>query len=592
MRKTLLAASIAASLLLTACGGNSTSGSGTPAAPVTTTSLSGTAAAGAPLVGTVTVKDSLGATRQVQIEADGGYTIDVSGMTGPFVLQANGTVGGRSYRVHSAATEADIGNTINVTPLTDLIVANMAGEIAANYFDRGDFAGLSTAELDSQAELLRQRLGAILTGVGLDASIDLLRASFSADHTGLDAALDLLRVEVDPATAIATITSIIDGQQITDDLAAADTSALTVLGDVSAGVDALTAITATLETLTGLLATSLPAADNPTLTGLFTSGFLHSGQDLNAFLSELTTDSDAIGLRFDTVSLVALDTTAGTAEIVVNLGDGSGWVDPFPDHFQMLRDDATGIWKLHGDRSIVDLEVIVLAEKQTTVYVSTATVTDANRSGFEFWIEDDHADGIDIDRAIVTGPGLPAGGILLTGSVGEPLQVTNDDPSFAGHCTDPSGTRCFLDDADIAQIAANDEYTIELYATSVSTDTPRATYTRRILAAPYLTTALPEFPAITSPTTGDLPGLLAGGNIAMTWTMPAGMRTDEVTFAWLDSNDDYMRVDEGFWGADSPTSATLAVPAPTASLRYGWNYVFAKDGMNRDFLRSHTIVFP
>lgn len=552
---------------------------------MTTTSLSGTAAAGAPLVGTVTVKDHLGATRQVQIEADGGYTIDVSGMTGPFVLQANGTVGGRSYRVHSAATEADIGNTINVTPLTDLIVANMAGEIAANYFDRGDFAGLSTAELDSQAELLRQRLGAILTGVGLDASIDLLRASFSADHTGLDAALDLLRVEVDPATAIATITSIIDGQQITDDLAAADTSTLTVLGDVSAGVDALTAITATLDTLTGLLATSVPAADNPTLTGLFTSGFLHSGQDLNAFLSELTTDSDAIGLRFDTVSLVALDTTAGTAEIVVNLGDGSGWVDPFPDHFQMLRDDATGIWKLHGDRSMVDLEVIVLAEKQTTVDVNGGTTTYSTRSGFEFWIEDGHADGIDIDAAVVTGPGLPADGILLTGSVGGPLEVTNG-------CADPSATRCFLGNADIAQIAANDEYTIELYATSVSTDTPRATYTRRILAAPYLTTALPEFPAITSPTTSDLPGLLAGGNITMTWTMPSGMRTDEVTFAWQDSNDDYMRVDEGFWGADSPTSATLAVPAPTASLRYGWNYVFAKDGMNRDFLRSHTIVFP
>ncbi|MEW6611853.1 MAG: hypothetical protein ACOY5C_14240 [Pseudomonadota bacterium] len=64
------------SLAVAGCGGDSSTTTAT-----TSTVIAGTAAGGAPIVGTVTIKDSLGSQRSAQIQADGSYRIDVSGMT-------------------------------------------------------------------------------------------------------------------------------------------------------------------------------------------------------------------------------------------------------------------------------------------------------------------------------------------------------------------------------------------------------------------------------------------------------------------------------------------------------------------------------
>src|SRR5690606_33343252 len=151
--------------------------------------LSGTAAAGAALVGTVTVKDSTGKTRTVPIGAGGGYSVDVSDMTGPVGLRASGSVGGHTYTIHPATVDAT--KAINITPLTDLIVANIAGQIAENFFDNPDARKLTPEVLEQQQTALRQRLEAVLTALGVDAAVDLLHTQFTADHTKLDAALDV-----------------------------------------------------------------------------------------------------------------------------------------------------------------------------------------------------------------------------------------------------------------------------------------------------------------------------------------------------------------------------------------------------------------
>ncbi len=103
-----LALSIASAGLLTiyGCGGG---GGGTAAEPVAVVaqSFSGNAAAGRPLVGTVTVKDANGVSRSTPIGANGAYTVDVTGMTAPFVFRAEGNVGGRNYILHWAASAAE-----------------------------------------------------------------------------------------------------------------------------------------------------------------------------------------------------------------------------------------------------------------------------------------------------------------------------------------------------------------------------------------------------------------------------------------------------------------------------------------------------
>ena len=147
VKKALPAAILGLSILATGCGGGG--GSSTPVAPPDM--LSGTAAAGAAIIGQVTVKGSAGNTTSTLIEANGNYNVDVSGLTAPYILRAEGTVGGKAYTLHSYAEEADIGATVNITPFTDLIVSNAAGQIASAFYDSGNFTELDPGFVDASS---------------------------------------------------------------------------------------------------------------------------------------------------------------------------------------------------------------------------------------------------------------------------------------------------------------------------------------------------------------------------------------------------------------------------------------------------------
>ena len=170
MNARVLALSLIAAAALTACGGGGGSDS-----PLTPQPISGTAAAGAPVIGTVTVKDSAGVTKTTAIATDGSYSVDVAGMTGPFVFLASGTVGGRTIEMVSAATAADVNKTVNITPFTDLIVANLAGQAASSYYASPSFAKLTAVDLDAARQILTTRLRPILDALGVEAGFDLLR---------------------------------------------------------------------------------------------------------------------------------------------------------------------------------------------------------------------------------------------------------------------------------------------------------------------------------------------------------------------------------------------------------------------------------
>ena len=108
-------------LLLAACGGG---GSDTGSVPPPTT-LAGTAAVGSPIVGaTVTVRCVAGLPLTSQItRSDGAWSVALSGQVFPCAAQLNGgTIDGiaNTARYHSIALGA---GTMNVTPLTDLMVA-------------------------------------------------------------------------------------------------------------------------------------------------------------------------------------------------------------------------------------------------------------------------------------------------------------------------------------------------------------------------------------------------------------------------------------------------------------------------------------
>ncbi|MBC7680928.1 MAG: hypothetical protein H7172_01220, partial [Ferruginibacter sp.] len=214
--------------LLTACGDSDSS----PAVvtPAASTKITGTAAAGAPIIGTVTVKDSLGAQKTVGIQTNGAYSVD------------------------------DINKTVNITPFTDLIVANMAGLAAKTYFAAPAFSVLTTAELNAARQTLTNRLLTILNAMGVSASFDLLRSSFAADHSGFDGVMDVVRVSTDPATQSATITDLVNLTQIQDDLAS-KTDSTTLPAPATSLSDTVTSLKSINQTLANFSAVFVTLLD-------------------------------------------------------------------------------------------------------------------------------------------------------------------------------------------------------------------------------------------------------------------------------------------------------------------------------------------
>ena len=224
----------AVAMAITGCGGDSgTDSAATTPAPVTppvTTpvatlpKLSGTAATGAPIAGTVVAIDINGkSSLPATTSATGAFTVDVGGLTAPFILSITGTSNGKQVFLSSIATAA--GQTVNITPLTDLIVSAAAGVPGGNsltnlctpvdsVLPKGCLTALTeaakTANLSNAAQKVKEMIAPLNT-----ADTNPLTGAFEANGLGFDAILD--KILVTPANAgsmMATVTLIGTNTQI------------------------------------------------------------------------------------------------------------------------------------------------------------------------------------------------------------------------------------------------------------------------------------------------------------------------------------------------------------------------------------------
>jgi len=130
--------SIAVLATLAACGGGGGSDSPT-ASSASGLALSGYAATGAPLAdGTVEFVCSSG-TGTATTGADGYYTLTITDGTLPCLGKV--TTADTSSTYHTLVSE---GTTANITPITDLVVASMAGEDTSDFYDT--FSTLPSSE--------------------------------------------------------------------------------------------------------------------------------------------------------------------------------------------------------------------------------------------------------------------------------------------------------------------------------------------------------------------------------------------------------------------------------------------------------------
>jgi hypothetical protein len=431
----------------------------------TTSTFSGVAAVGSPLAGTVSVKDALGVVRSTLLSDLGDYSIDVSDMTPPFVLHAEGQANGHTYSVYSAATAADLGGTINITQLTDLVVDNIAGQVASDYYNNGNFSSLTPAALDAEVAILKERLLPVLLALGVDPSIDLLRSRFTALSSALDTALDIVRVTLDTATNIATITNIVTQQAILDDITVPAPSEPNppVLTDptnpnVAADIDA---IRQALADFSALFATGLPSLAS--VEAAFTDSFLNDDSDRATMAANLASDSALIGFGFIDAQINNIDysdPTTVTANVDFTVVGSNDIEQDRATDWKMLR-GSDGTWRFQGNQHVIKAGAGAFASRNMS---SGCRVT-----GLSFGFEDMNSanNGGVINHILVFGPGLPAEGLryepspLGDGSWNNTVQHSHRYV-MANSCS-PSQT---LSDAAIAAIPDNARYVFAAYTSS------------------------------------------------------------------------------------------------------------------------------
>lgn len=169
---------------LAGCGGGSSNGPST---------VNGVAAVGSPLAGTAYLKDASTPAKElsVPLQNDGSFTFDVTGMQGPFIMQATGTVAaapGTTYTMYSFATGP---GTANINPISNVAVAAAAGGTDPAV----DFDSPSQAMLQDMATKMPAAIAALKTSLKpllsqYAVTADPISGPFVANHTGLDAMFD------------------------------------------------------------------------------------------------------------------------------------------------------------------------------------------------------------------------------------------------------------------------------------------------------------------------------------------------------------------------------------------------------------------
>lgn len=154
----------------------------------------GISASGTPIQGDVTVRGAKGKTANGIIGSDGFFSVDVSSLTAPFLLNAKGTVNQVAVDYYSCAFT---DGRVNISQLTHAVVS-MAIQKDASQF----YADFPDAKLPDASDIYEYSSGIDLllsdsyTAIGLAEDFDFFHDAFSANKTGFDLLLDRLLLTI------------------------------------------------------------------------------------------------------------------------------------------------------------------------------------------------------------------------------------------------------------------------------------------------------------------------------------------------------------------------------------------------------------
>jgi hypothetical protein len=221
LRQSGIALACILNLALTACGGGGGSSSSSTSS---SSSVSGVAATGAPLSGAlITLTDKNGKTVSTTAGEDGTYTLDVTGLTAPFIIVATGAVGDAQTTQASIVSNtpaAGSSSTANINPLTNAIVTSLSSGSDPSAIS-SNLSSINTSSINNAIALLNQALGGLATGSGANSNFNPFADSATANGTGFDKLLDNLTFSVQPGTGAILFAK--DGATI-DDMSASSSA--------------------------------------------------------------------------------------------------------------------------------------------------------------------------------------------------------------------------------------------------------------------------------------------------------------------------------------------------------------------------------
>ena len=539
------------------------------------TSITGMAASGAPIVGTANIRGANGNISTSAIEADGSYTVDVDALTAPFLIWAEGKANGKTVRLYSTVQAA--GEVANVTPATNMVMTMALGDDpAAIYGDYGEGDVTADAALPEVADVVAAAadvnalLATVFASLDMPADFDLMKGSFEVSTKGFDTVLDTVSFQVngtDPENVVVTIADksteapLYEKNTSTGEVAV-QLTAVEVESIVSAGLTFQEAALAIMKKLEVLYATSVPteAQLQSELGPYMASDALDDGMDAATMFEQwaLGEEGPPVGFTVNSVNILremktqtcgssslsekGSYTEANWCNVSVTLA-GAVTEEVL---FSFVR-DTDGVVKFYGNRVPFmeggNLEVSAVQE----INNGTAQIY----SGFNFWINDFGnvaADNYGIDTVVVLHPGFPelfmpgesvsTNGFMFAQNIGDTqyqliscdtthyLMFTDDDLDFNVEAFNVGdefvfvGLDFFNDDGSYKEIPVlKNIWMNTLNVKPVTSSTLTAAY----------------FPAFTAP---DLASPVdTSSSVTLSWTMPTAYDgiADRASINWTES---------------------------------------------------------
>ena len=497
---------------------------------ITPSTLGGTSAMGTALGGApVTLVDANGATRTTTTDSNGNYSFTTNRLTAPFLIAVQVSPG---VFLYSVSADTNSNSTVNVTPLTDLIIRSWYSAQGVDVATA--FASPVTNPAPSPAQV--QLISTVVVDVtalwlqqnGVDTSnFSPISTTFTANNTGEDAVLD--DTSIDTNTGAITIS---DGTTTQNSTVTYDTSAnsmsvsstttgpngtsSSVTGTVvAAGNDAqvaLAGIATGLNEFAGVVTTKgseLAASD---VVPLLDPNLLQDGFNATDFADNLVTQLRGSSISFTIQSLNSLDTVNGIADATVIVTETLGNQSAH-ETLDFFFKQIDGNWLFSGDQRLANLKV----HQRTEVQNGGAASTD-----FNIFVEAPQGSLSNVDAS---GGPFDAPTVMSPGN----LEIDTWQPS-------PGGSKIDFD-LDTFGFDANPVGALQPAGTVISfavtpTSGPVGNYDVTIGAFTSEAISLP------SPNGGSLSDLNLGGPVGVTWTLPTTFAVAHIQLSALTTNAD------------------------------------------------------